>query len=90
MMEVIGNPTATPVSTATPPSATPTITLTPSTTPSPTPNYYLEVTSTLGPPMRFEHSADMGQLFICGGEMLLGGLGLIAFSIWFWDRRRGS
>lgn len=67
--------------------ATATITPTPSTTPSPTPNYFIEVTSTLGPPMHFENRADIGQVFICGGQMLIGGLGLIAFSIWFWQRR---
>lgn len=62
MMEAIGNPSATPVYTATSPSATPTITLTPSTTPSPTPNYFVEVTSTQGSPMRLERSATFGDI----------------------------
>ena len=65
MMEAIGNPTATPVFTATAPSATPTITLTPSTTPSPTPQYFIESTlSTLGAPVRIERTANFGQVGI--------------------------
>jgi hypothetical protein len=82
MMEAVSWPTDTPG-----PSSTPTITLTPSTTPSPTPNYSIEVTSTQGAPMRFERSATMGDLIIFVALILIGGLGLIVFSIWFWQRR---
>jgi hypothetical protein len=86
MMEEVGSPPVTSVPTATAPSSTPTITLTPSTTPSPTPDIGVIITSTSGPAMRFERSANIGDLGICAGELLLGGLGLIVFAISYWKR----
>jgi len=74
--------TNTPVNTNTPPG-----TPTPSTTPSPTPNYYIEITSTQGPAMRLERSATFGDIYICGGIVLMGIIFFLAFVYRFWTTR---
>ena len=81
MMELVSWPTDTPG-----PSSTPTITLTPSTTPSPTPNYFVEVTSTLGSPMRLERSASMGEIGVTMSVCLVGAIVGLAFLVYFWRR----
>jgi hypothetical protein len=79
MMPLVSWPTDTPG-----PSQTPTITLTPSTTPSPTPNYYVEVTSTAGAPMRFEMSATAGDAILFSGLLALFALGFIGLALIYW------
>jgi len=69
------------------PSNTPTITATPTNTATPTPNYSIEVTTTLGAPIKLERSATYGD--VAGFGVMLAGLifGAIAFTVWFWTRR---
>lgn len=87
MMEAIGNPTVTPVYTATAPSATPTYTLTPSITPTPTstptPDYFIVATiATIDYPVTIYPHADFGEIAIATLLAALLFLSLVAYLIW--------
>ena len=88
MMEAVGNPTATPVSTST---SAPTASLTPSTIPTLTPNpFRIETTSTQGAAMYIERRIDFGQMAIVGVLSGLFGLVVIAFAYSFWQRSQNA